>query len=225
LRVDRNPRRKNAPLGKKPTLEEIAFTLAAQLPVASRKSAFVYDESASGAYQDKETNLHYNYFRDYDPGIGRYGESDPIGLEGGLNTYSYVAGSPLQFTDPEGLDYWVEGAVKGELGWGLHQSICVGKRNGRRYCISFGRREERNCYFNCDGHVCIDKSAPGDVYGDLYRYTDAKTGRQIRNYFNTLVGTRGTWSLLGDTCRNFSQDLFDELGRTWGGQPGRQPAK
>jgi len=57
-----------------------------------------------GQYYDQETGLHYNYFRTYDPSTGRYLESDPIGLEGGLNTYGYAYQNPLTYTDPMGLD-------------------------------------------------------------------------------------------------------------------------
>ena len=56
-----------------------------------------------GQRYDSETGLHYNYFRDYDPSLGRYEESDPIGLRGGLNTYAYVSSSPLTFLDLQGL--------------------------------------------------------------------------------------------------------------------------
>jgi RHS repeat-associated protein len=56
-----------------------------------------------GQYFDKETNLHYNYFRDYDPSTGRYGESDPIGLKAGLNTYAYVDLRPVNQHDRSGL--------------------------------------------------------------------------------------------------------------------------
>jgi RHS repeat-associated protein len=55
-----------------------------------------------GQYYDAETGLHYNGFRDYDPGTGRYVEPDPIGLAGGLNVYGYVGGDPVNRVDPDG---------------------------------------------------------------------------------------------------------------------------
>ncbi len=56
-----------------------------------------------GQYFDKETNLHYNYFRTYAPDMGRYTQGDPIGLEGGWNRFGYVGGNPLRYADPKGL--------------------------------------------------------------------------------------------------------------------------
>jgi RHS repeat-associated protein len=60
-----------------------------------------------GQYADAETGLNYNFFRDYDPSVGRYVESDPIGLKGGVNTYSYGRENPLPYIDPFGLDVTV----------------------------------------------------------------------------------------------------------------------
>jgi RHS repeat-associated protein len=65
--------------------------------------AFEFPVRFPGQYFDKETALHQNEFRDYWPDGGRYIESDPIGLRGGLNTYLYVEANPLQGTDPLGL--------------------------------------------------------------------------------------------------------------------------
>lgn len=65
--------------------------------------AFAYNLRFPGQYYDKATGLHYNGFRDYDPAIGRYIQSDPIGLAGGINTFGYVGGNPVDALDPLGL--------------------------------------------------------------------------------------------------------------------------
>jgi RHS repeat-associated protein len=76
-------------------------------------------ELLPGQYFDKETNLHYNYFRDYDPAIGRYIQADPIGLESGINLYSYVDSNPLSYYDPNGqakTGVQIGGAIGGGIG-------------------------------------------------------------------------------------------------------------
>jgi RHS repeat-associated protein len=57
-----------------------------------------------GQYADKETALNYNWFRDYDARLGRYIQSDPIGINGGLNTYAYTDSIPIGSIDPQGLN-------------------------------------------------------------------------------------------------------------------------
>lgn len=64
---------------------------------------FAYNLRFPGQLYDPTSQLSYNYYRDYSSRTGRYIESDPIGLEGGINTYSYVGGNPLSYVDPFGL--------------------------------------------------------------------------------------------------------------------------
>jgi hypothetical protein len=72
-----------------------------------------------------ETGLFYNYFRNYDPQVGGYLESDPIGLDGGnYSTYGYADENPVSFSDPLGLyvklcSRWL-GSAKSKATWRIN---------------------------------------------------------------------------------------------------------
>lgn len=85
---------------------------------ATTTGSFELNLRADGQYADKLTGLHYNWYRYYNPDLGRYITSDPLGLQAGMNTYIYVNGNPINYTDPMGLlgigglyDVTVEGGL------------------------------------------------------------------------------------------------------------------
>ena len=74
-------------------------------------AAFAQNLQFPGQYYDAETETSHNHHRTYDPTLGRYLQSDPIGLAGGLNRYAYVGGNPMGAVDPMGLDFKKRGKI------------------------------------------------------------------------------------------------------------------
>lgn len=85
---------------------------------------FIFNMRLPGQFNDQESGIHYNYYRDYNPQTGRYLQSDPIGLIAGPNTYSYVLNMPLNYSDPKGL---IAPAIAVRIFWPLIRPILFPK--------------------------------------------------------------------------------------------------
>ncbi len=117
------------------------FGTAAPNENPSGLGTFPYNLRFPGQYYDAETGLSQNWNRDYDPVVGRYIESDLIGLYGGINTYAYVYDDPVGAFDPEGL-------VKRGDGWSNPQWV-------RIKAAEATIRQEASKSCSCSGGSCI----------------------------------------------------------------------
>jgi RHS repeat-associated protein len=83
----------------------------------------------TGREYDKETGLYYYRARYYNPQIGRFLQTDPIGYGGGLNLYRYCVNNPLGYSDPSGCANWIGGfQFEYDAAKAAHQDI-MEKRN------------------------------------------------------------------------------------------------
>jgi RHS repeat-associated protein len=106
-----------------------------------------------GQVFDVETGYHYNTFRDYEPGTGRYSQSDPIGLAGGVSTYGYVGGSPLGYIDPQGLEPRLYALPlhgrRPVRGAGGRRPLSTADRRLFDEAVSLARRKFSDCECSC----------------------------------------------------------------------------
>ncbi|NWA69723.1 RHS repeat-associated core domain-containing protein [Pseudomonas reactans] len=130
-----------------------------------------------GQYLDRETGLHYNTFRFYDPDIGRFTTPDPVGLRGGLNLYTY-ASNPISYVDPLGL---TPANAPGYHVYGLYDLDIHGNTVGDPYYIGItndiSRRTEEH---QASGRLTKDDSTTGlrrieknVTYGEARGYEQA----------------------------------------------------
>ncbi len=191
----------------------------------SLASANVY--RFSGKEIHVNSGLYYYGFRFYDPNLQRWVNRDPIAEDsfwhsrrrtsgvrdnsrsarfaGSNNLYEFAKNAPPVWVDRSGLDIWVGHRPFGLFGWLEHWNINVGNPNPNGSYTSYSFQGRWGNWF---GEIYKDKP-PTSFDQGRYLYTTPEQDAAAKSILEQMVGDSMHYSLLNNTCHEFSCEMFD----------------
>jgi RHS repeat-associated protein len=169
--------------------EPFGVTLADENPTGA--GVYAFNLRLPGQVFDRESSLHYNWHRDYEAWVGRYTQSDPIGLDGGINTYTYVKSAPLTRFDFLGLN---------SCGSGWNEPIVPNNPLGFRFLGCCQAHDK--CYGNC-----AYTFGQGGCDGDFKKCMEASCGRHKGIAYTSCVASAGGYYYV---VSEFGQNAYKE---------------